>query len=202
MNGVGGNLVAVQASRLSTHLHCSTGGRGPGALPAGEHASCCLPPSATLCGADSHGATARILLLLVLPGHLIFAFTISMLDAGHTPPSLLFTTVYMGAALIQVCLLLHVCRVLVPCLWARGIDPDSAAIPYLTALGDLLGGALLAATFVLLSLAGQEEGTHVGDAMAANLSTIAANASMAATTSPSPALLTTLQDLNQAAGAR
>ena len=29
----------------------------------------------------------------------------------------------------------------------RGIDPDNAAIPYLTATGDLLGGALLAAVF-------------------------------------------------------
>ena len=54
----------------------------------------------------------------------------------------------------QVCLLLHVCRLLVPFLWSRGTDPDSAAIPYLTALGDLLGGGLLALAFVLLTLAG------------------------------------------------
>ena len=37
--------------------------------------------------------------------------------------------------------------VLVHWLWSRGIDPDNAAIPYLTSLGDLLGGALLAAAF-------------------------------------------------------
>jgi solute carrier family 41 len=32
-------------------------------------------------------------------------------------------------------------------LWLSGIDPDNAAIPYLTAMGDLAGGALLAITF-------------------------------------------------------
>jgi solute carrier family 41 len=56
-----------------------------------------------------------------------------------------------------VVLLLHICRLLVPCLWGRGTDPDSAAIPYLTALGDLLGGALLAAAFLLNRLAGGME---------------------------------------------
>ncbi len=30
-----------------------------------------------------------------------------------------------------------------------GVDPDSAAIPYLTAAGDLLGGAFLAAVFTI-----------------------------------------------------
>ena len=29
------------------------------------------------------------------------------------------------------------------------VDPDNAAIPYLTAAGDLIGGALLALTFYL-----------------------------------------------------
>ena len=32
-------------------------------------------------------------------------------------------------------------------MWGRGVDPDSSAIPYLTALGDLLGGAALALVF-------------------------------------------------------
>merc|ERR1719342_771768 len=44
MNGVGGNLVAVQASRMSTYLHCNTEGRGPGSLPQGGKAACCPSP--------------------------------------------------------------------------------------------------------------------------------------------------------------
>ena len=35
-------------------------------------------------------------------------------------------------------------------MWNRGNDPDNFCIPYLTALGDLLGTALLALTFVVL----------------------------------------------------
>ena len=47
-------------------------------------------------------------------------------------------------------------------MWQRGTDPDNASIPYLTALGDLLGGALLALTFELLYLIGDRD-LDVGD---------------------------------------
>lgn len=39
----------------------------------------------------------------------------------------------------QVSILLYVCQWLVALMWRCKIDPDSGAIPYLTALGDLLG---------------------------------------------------------------
>ena len=161
----------------------------------------------------------------MIPGHLLFSFTISLLEAGHTVPTFLFVVTYLAAALLQVskhcnveqfiiqaisshvnafqvCLLLHICRILVPFLWGRGTDPDSAAIPYLTALGDLLGGGLLAVTFVLLTLAGQEEegsSNNVGDAnitSQANLSV--ANLAQSLTSTLAPALSTLAQDLNQA----
>jgi len=202
MNGVGGNLVAVQASRLSTDLHCNPEGRLPGTLPQGEKASCCPSPTSTLCGADQHSSTARILLLLVVPGHLIFSFTISLLEAGHTIPTFLFVITYLAAALLQVCLLLHVCRILVPFLWSRGTDPDSAAIPYLTALGDLLGGGLLALAFVLLTLAGQEEewsSDNANNITSTTMAPVSLAKSLSSTLAPS--LSTLVQDLNQA-GAR
>ena len=44
----------------------------------------------------------RILLLLVIPGHLLFSITISLLEAGHTVPTLLFVITYLAAALLQV----------------------------------------------------------------------------------------------------
>ncbi len=43
----------------------------------------------------------------------------------------------------------QVASILVHWLWSKAIDPDNAAIPYLTSLGDLLGGALLALSFHL-----------------------------------------------------
>ena len=39
-------------------------------------------------------------------------------------------------------------------LWKRGNDPDNFSIPYVTALGDLLGTGLLASAFVIISYVG------------------------------------------------
>ena len=50
-------------------------------------------------------------------------------------------------------MLLYLCQVLVYWMWSRGTDPDNAAIPYLTAVGDLLGTAFLAVSFIVLNLA-------------------------------------------------
>ena len=150
MNGVGGNLVAVQASRMSTHLHTLTD-------KSGRDSRSCVSPLEALCScsSDAHSHTARLLLLLVVPGHLVFTLTISHLEAGHTHPTPVFLLAYMLAALLQVSLLLYICRLMVFAMWHRDIDPDNSAIPYLTALGDLFGGAFLALAFLFLSVAGE-----------------------------------------------
>merc|ERR1712037_389158 len=44
----------------------------------------------------------------------------------------------------------YMCQILVYWMWKRGVDPDNAAIPYLTAIGDLLGTSLLAMAFLAL----------------------------------------------------
>ena len=145
MNGVGGNLVAVQASRMSTSLHTNN-----------QSGTTCVSPVSALCDkSDEHSHTARLLLLLVVPGHIIFTLTISYAEAGHTSPTPVFLLAYMVAALLQVSLLLYICRVLVFLLWSWKMDPDNCAIPYLTAMGDLLGGAFLALAFLFLHLSGQ-----------------------------------------------
>eukprot|EP00092_Neocalanus_flemingeri_P011424 GFUD01012310.1.p1 GENE.GFUD01012310.1~~GFUD01012310.1.p1 ORF type:complete len:495 (+),score=93.59 GFUD01012310.1:361-1845(+) len=154
MNGVGGNLAAVQASRMSTYLHTSSLGSGPGKLPVKDE-GVCVSPWGVVSGGDQHSQTARILLLLVIPGHLIFTYTISYLEAGHTSPTLMFLVFYLSAAWLQVFILLYVCRVMVFFMWSRGTDPDNSAIPYLTALGDLLGGGFLAIAFLSLHIIGE-----------------------------------------------
>lgn len=155
MNGVGGNLVAVQASRMSTHLH--TSGR-PGEK-SGENMS--WLPWSVMCG-STHAVTARILMGMVIPGHLIFTYTISFLEAGHTSPTPIFLACYLLAALLQVSLLLYICHVMIGWMWSRGTDPDNSAIPYLTALGDLLGTGFLALAFLLLYMVGDFD-NDVGD---------------------------------------
>ncbi|XP_007561431.1 solute carrier family 41 member 2 [Poecilia formosa] len=144
INGVGGNLVSVQASRISTHLHLNY---SPGELPVGSRS--CFNPFQTFFGSGAHHRSAQVLLLLVLPGQLIFVHIIHVIKGGLTMPSLLFTVLFLSASLTQVFLLLIVADCLVHCLWRRGKDPDSYSIPYLTALGDLLGTALLSLAFLL-----------------------------------------------------
>ena len=63
---------------------------------------------------------------------------------------LTFSALISHSPLYQVSLLLHLASVLVHCMWSRATDPDNSAIPYLTATGDLLGGALLAAVFRII----------------------------------------------------
>ena len=52
----------------------------------------------------------------------------------------------------QVVILLYMADLLVRGMWRRGLDPDNFSIPYLTALGDLLGTSLLALSFSLVLL--------------------------------------------------
>ncbi|XP_020600553.1 solute carrier family 41 member 1-like isoform X2 [Orbicella faveolata] len=156
MNGVGGNLVAVQASRLSTGLHQL--GK-PGELQESSKFHGCID---TFFGSGLHARTTRVLLFMVIPGNLTFLYTIRVLQAGHTTLTLIFTSGYLLAGLIQVAILLLTANWLVHWMWKRGKDPDNYCIPYLTALGDLLGTGLLAGSFHLLWLIGDRD-ADVGD---------------------------------------
>lgn len=138
INGIGGNMAAVHASRLSTALH--TGEK--------EH--------------HILGSTTRLLLMMVIPGQLIFIYTIGYLKAGHTSVTPIFILIYMSAALLQVFLLLTISHYMVLFMWKLGMDPDNSAIPYLTALGDLLGTALLGAAFHILYAIGDKD-SDLGD---------------------------------------
>jgi len=102
---------------------------------------------------------------MTAPGHLIFLFFMQA-GHGHTSFTLVFLICYLLAALIQVStininrdlcfpnpiseeklsfifqqviLLLYIADILIKVLWINKVDPDNSAIPYLTALGDLIG---------------------------------------------------------------
>uniref|UniRef100_A0A8D0BSH7 Solute carrier family 41 member n=1 Tax=Salvator merianae TaxID=96440 RepID=A0A8D0BSH7_SALMN len=158
INGVGGNLVAVQASRISTYLHMN-GMPGESSETAPRK---CPSPCSTFFSSDVNSRSARVLFLLVVPGHLVFLYTISSMQGGHTTLTLIFIVFYMTAALLQVLILLYIADWMVHWMWGRGLDPDNFSIPYLTALGDLLGTGLLALSFHILWLIGDRD-TDVGD---------------------------------------
>ncbi|XP_008335745.1 solute carrier family 41 member 2 [Cynoglossus semilaevis] len=145
INGVGGNLVSIQSSRLSTSLHMNF---SSGDVP--DNRKGCFNPCCTFFGTGVNQRSAQILLFLVVPGQLVFLYTIHLMKGGQTLPSPLLTVAFLAASLIQVSALLCIADYMVHCLWRRNKDPDSYSIPYLTALGDLLGTALLALAFLIL----------------------------------------------------
>ncbi|KAI1890467.1 hypothetical protein AGOR_G00154010 [Albula goreensis] len=143
INGVGGNLVAIQASRISTYLHFWS---VPGVLPY-KMRQYWPNPCVTFFSSGVNSRSARVLFLLVVPGHLVFLYTIHLLQGGHTAITVGFICCYLCAALLQVGILLYSADLIVRLMWRRGLDPDNFSIPYLTALGDLLGTGFLALCF-------------------------------------------------------
>uniref|UniRef100_A0AAY4BV12 Solute carrier family 41 member n=2 Tax=Denticeps clupeoides TaxID=299321 RepID=A0AAY4BV12_9TELE len=77
---------------------------------------------------------------------------ISLLQGGHSAITVTFTCCYLCAALLQVAILLYAADLIVRLMWRRGLDPDNFSIPYLTALGDLLGTGFLALCFHFIML--------------------------------------------------
>ena len=122
---------------------------------------------------DSHSRTALLLVGMVVPGSVLFLITIHALKAGHTTLSPMFFAGYLSVAVLQVRLCLRVCCVacrlpqvalllliadwLVHKIWRMGWDPDNIAIPFLTALGDLLGTGLLSLAFLVLWYLGDRD---------------------------------------------
>uniref|UniRef100_A0A674NGZ1 Solute carrier family 41 member n=1 Tax=Takifugu rubripes TaxID=31033 RepID=A0A674NGZ1_TAKRU len=149
INGVGGNLAAIQASRISTYLHFwST----PGILPykMRQH----WPnPCITFLSSGVNSRSARVLLMLVIPGHMVFLYAISLLQGEEAPISEAFIVCFLFAAMLQVTILLYVADLIIRLMWRLRMDPDNFSIPYLTAMGDLLGTGFLALCFHTISLA-------------------------------------------------
>merc|ERR1712227_1068705 len=163
MNGSGGDLVGIQASRMTTYLNKMTNSL-LGTLPE-EDDRICRHPCSVLCGdlgcckkfgrglASPHVLPARVLLCLLFPGHVLFVFIIFSVKIMDTP-SVLFMGFYLLATTLQVAILLYLAQLVVYWMWKRGTDPDNAAIPYLTAIGDLVGTSLLAVAFIVLEQVG------------------------------------------------
>ncbi|XP_051157276.1 solute carrier family 41 member 1-like isoform X1 [Leptopilina boulardi] len=157
INGVGGNLVAVQASRISTALH-KQADLGTLLIPPGHtHPVIFITPIANFFGKGLHARTTRVLMTMVIPGHIIFIYLINYMKDGNTSLTPLFVFVYLCAAVLQVAALLYIAYIMIHWMWKRKIDPDNSAIPYLTAMGDLLGISLLAIAFQFLYLVGDQE---------------------------------------------
>ncbi|KAL1492499.1 hypothetical protein ABEB36_010745 [Hypothenemus hampei] len=163
INGVGGNLVAVQSSRIATALHkeAELGVLSSTNSDDGDDIKkIFISPMTAFCGSGSHARTTRVLMSMVIPSHLIFIYTIDYIKDGDTSLSSVFILVYLLAAIMQVATLLYLAYILIHWMWKKKIDPDNSAIPYLTSVGDLLGITLLAVAFQFLYLVSDHD-VHV-----------------------------------------
>ncbi|XP_036234416.1 solute carrier family 41 member 1 isoform X1 [Bactrocera oleae] len=163
INGIGGNLVSVQASKISTMLHQSS---IIGIIP--PHTKIFEWPWKALFKGVPYAKTARILLGMSIPGNIAFVFAADYIHMSTSTVTLAFVLSYLTASLIQVMLLLYIAHVIVHAMWKWKIDPDNSSIPYLTALGDLLGSSLLALSFFFLLSINQEYGTELNELNASN----------------------------------
>ena len=128
INGVGGNIVSIHASRLSTDIH---------------------KRHQTLKG-TSDEISGVSLLFLSVASHIVFILIIDFINGSSMDKEKLkFLVYFLAAAVAQISLLLALAKKVVEMLWQSNVDPDDAAIPYLSASADLLGGAFLTVAFML-----------------------------------------------------
>lgn len=158
INGIGGNLVSVQASKISTMLHQSS---IIGIIP--PHAKIFEMPWRALFRGVPYAKTARILILMSIPGQVLFIFAADYIHMSESTIGAPFVFSYLFVSLIQLMLLLYIAHIIIHAMWKWKIDPDNSAIPYLTALGDLLGSSLLALAFLFLQSIGHPYGEAQDD---------------------------------------
>ncbi|XP_070508132.1 solute carrier family 41 member 1 isoform X2 [Chironomus tepperi] len=151
INGIGGNLVSVQASKISTMLHQSS---LLGIVP--PHTRIFEMPWRALFHGTPYAKTARILILMSIPGQVLFIFIADYIHMSSSTIGVPFVLSYSTVSLIQIMLLLFIAHVMIHAMWRYKIDPDSSSIPYLTALGDLFGSSLLLLAFMFLRHIGHE----------------------------------------------
>ena len=77
----------------SARGHCAAGSR-PGLC--NRHSATALPP------AEINATSARVLLALVVPGHLAFFSIVSLLESQSVPSERTFVLLYLLAGLVQV----------------------------------------------------------------------------------------------------
>lgn len=98
INGIGGNLVSVQASKISTMLHQSS---IPGILP--PHAKIFELPWRALVWGTPYARSAVILVLMSIPGQTLFVFAADYIHmSGINTIGAPFVLSYLTVSLIQV----------------------------------------------------------------------------------------------------
>lgn len=102
---------------------------------------------------------ARLLMAVIVPAHMFYFFIIYGLkyvfdfSVEITAPFLLC---YCLAILVQLFVLLYLAQVSVFAAWRVRINPDNSAIPFTSALCDVLGNCFMALVFFFLASIGDK----------------------------------------------
>lgn len=99
---------------------------------------------------------ARILILLSIPGQLLFIHVSDFIHQSRITIGVPFVMTYIVCSTTLLIILLLLAHTIVLALWRFKTDPDSASIPYLTAISDLVGSSFLLGGFVFLAYIGHE----------------------------------------------
>ena len=97
INGIGGNLVSVQASKISTMLHQST---ILGIIP--PHTKIVEKPWRALFYGVPYAQTARILIIMSIPGQILFIFVADFIHKSTSTIGAPFVFSYLAVSLILV----------------------------------------------------------------------------------------------------
>lgn len=97
INGIGGNLVSVQASKISTMLHQSS---ILGIVP--PHSKIFELPWRALISGVPYARTARILILMSIPGQILFIYVADFIHMSRSTIGAPFVLSYLVVSLVQV----------------------------------------------------------------------------------------------------
>ncbi|KAH8381836.1 hypothetical protein KR009_002276 [Drosophila setifemur] len=151
INGLGGNLVSVQASNMASILYQRS---SLGVLPIDTRIL--EWPHKVYFRGTVYSRISRILIAISVAANVGLVFLADYLYVSKIAVRWTFVVAFVVTSLLQLLVLLWLAHALVHLLWRRHIDPDTAAIPYLTAVGDALGTGLLAVMFHLLRRTGND----------------------------------------------
>lgn len=85
-----------------------------------------------------------------MPSQTLFVYIANFIHKSSITIGIVFLATYLSASSVQLLCLLYFAYILIHTLWHYKIDPDSSAIPYLTALGDFFGSLFLLFGFMFL----------------------------------------------------
>ncbi|OSD02084.1 hypothetical protein PYCCODRAFT_1435762 [Trametes coccinea BRFM310] len=142
--GLPGGVSSIFVSRLSTALHAAT-----------SKASSLVSAVQELQHDKHHPSPRLVMITLIavcLPIEIIFLTAVSLLGWIHLP--LLFIVLQVLFFLVAITISLLIARVTTTFLWKRSLDPDMYALPFQSALTDLVGQLLLVACYEVASLLG------------------------------------------------